>query len=52
MNMKYMEYKTKFEESGMSLTKFCKENAISRTHFTKFLKECNVPIINKKSEIL
>lgn len=50
MNMKYMEYKTKFEESGMSLTKFCKENAISRTHFTKFLKECNVPIINKQNE--
>ena len=46
---KYEILKEEFLRSGLSLTKFCKEQSISRTHFTKYLKENNVEIINKQN---
>lgn len=49
MNNKYELALEEYIKGDISLTKLCKQFGISRTHFTKFIKENDIEVINKQN---
>ena len=49
MNDKYKQALNEYVQGDISLTKLCKKHNISRTHFTKFVKDNNVEVVNKQN---